>query len=91
MEFECAETVKEKPTGNGLGFITYSNKIKFSSKSLDNSGYIITQWKKLVKKQAIMWLKTSGRSQKVIKVGKSSENDDILTVEEEKYPLLEIG
>ena len=41
---DCEETVTDKPTGNGLGFITYSNTINVSGKLLDNSGYLITQW-----------------------------------------------
>ena len=32
VEFECAETVKAKPTRNDSGFITYSNTINFASK-----------------------------------------------------------
>ena len=43
------ETVKAKPTGNDSVFITHSNTINFASKWLDNSGYLITQWKRFVK------------------------------------------
>ena len=54
---QCAGTVKAEPTGNNSGFITYSNTINFYSKQLDNSGYIITQGKKLVIEQAVTWFK----------------------------------
>ena len=39
----CAETVKDKPTGNDSGFITSSNTINISGIWLENSGYLITQ------------------------------------------------
>ena len=42
----CEENVKVKPTRYDSGFITYSNKIYFSDIWLDNSDYLITQWKK---------------------------------------------
>ena len=41
VDFLCAETVKEKPTVNYSGFITYSNTIYFSGLWLDNYGYLI--------------------------------------------------
>ena len=43
VDIECVGTVKAKPTGNDSGFITYSNRINFDSKWLDNSGYLITR------------------------------------------------
>ena len=49
VDLECAETVRAKPTGNDSGSIVYSKTINFSGIWLDNSGYLITQWKKLVK------------------------------------------
>ena len=51
------ETVKDKPTGNDLDFITYSKTIYFDGILLDNSGYLITQWKFFVKEQAVSYLK----------------------------------
>ena len=44
VDLECAETVKDKPSGINSGFITYSNTIKFSGIWLDNSIYLITKW-----------------------------------------------
>ena len=55
-DLDCAENVKAKSIGNYSGFITYSNTIRFSSKLLDNSGYLINQWKKIVKVQAVTWI-----------------------------------
>ena len=49
VDLDYSETVKARPTVNDSGFITYSNTIIFSSKWLDNSGYLITQWKKMEK------------------------------------------
>ena len=43
VDLECAGTVKNKPTGNASGFITYLNTIKFSTKLLYNNGYIRTK------------------------------------------------
>ena len=37
---ECSETVKSKPTGNGSGFITYSNTINVSGTWLGKIGNI---------------------------------------------------
>ena len=45
---ERAGNIKSKPNGNGSSFITYSNKKK-SGIYLDNSGYLITKWRKMVK------------------------------------------
>ena len=44
INFQCAEIVKNKSTGNDSDFSTYSNTIIFASKWLENSGYMITQW-----------------------------------------------
>ena len=82
VDLEFEETVKVKPTGNDSGFINYSNTINFASKWLDNSGYLINQWQRLVKEQVITWLKKLGRTKNVIKVGKISEKYDMLTIEE---------
>ena len=81
VDLECAETVQTKPTGNYSGFISYSNTINFSSKWLNNSGYLITRWKIIVKGQAVLWLKHFGIIKKVTKVGEISERNDILTVQ----------
>ena len=48
--------------------------IIFYSKWLDNSGYIITLWRKLVEEQAFALFKKLRRTKKVIKVGKISGN-----------------
>ena len=45
------------------------NTIYAASKWLENSGYIINQWKFLIKEQAIMWFKKLGGTEKVIMVG----------------------
>ena len=47
FDLECEETVEAKPTGNYSGLLP--TKFFFSSKWLDNSGYLITQWQKFVK------------------------------------------
>ena len=73
VNLECAGSVKAKPTGNGSGFITYSKTIIFVSKWLYISSYLITQWQKLVKEQAITWFKKLEGTKKVIKEGKISE------------------
>ena len=49
VDLVCEETVKNKPTRNDSGFITYSNTIYFYGIWLDNSVYLITQWKKNAK------------------------------------------
>ena len=49
FDLDCAENVKAKPAEKDSIFITYSNTIVFSIKWLDNSGYLITQWQRLVK------------------------------------------
>ena len=90
IDLECAETVKAKPTVNDSGFIAYSNTINFSSKWLDKSVYLITQWILFVNEEAITWSKKTEITKKVIKVGKISGEYDILTVGGGKYPLLEI-
>ena len=49
IDLEVEETVKFKNTINESGFITYSNTIYFYGIWLDNSVYLITQWKKNAK------------------------------------------
>ena len=51
---------------------------------LDNIGYIINQWYKIVKDQDVTWFQKVGRTKKVIRVGKISGKYDIITVEEER-------
>ena len=82
VDLDFAATVKAKPTGNDSGFITYSNKINVTSKLLNNSVCLITQWHKLSKEQAILWYLKLGRTKKAIKVGNISEKDDNLIFEE---------
>ena len=50
VDLVCVETVKDKPTGNDSGFITYSITICFLGIQLDNIGYLITQWEKTIKR-----------------------------------------
>ena len=54
---------------------------------INNSGYLITQWQKMVKEQAITWYKKQGRIKKVLKIGKICDKDDILTVQENQVSL----
>ena len=51
---------------------------------LDNIGYIINQWYKIVKDKDVTWFPKVGRTKKVIRVGKISGKYDIITVEEER-------
>ena len=67
-----------------MGFIIYSKTIYFSIIWLDNIGYIINQWYKIVKDQDVTWFQKVGRTKKVIRVGKISGKYDIITVEEER-------
>ena len=77
----CAKTVKSKPTVKYSGFITYSNTIYFSGIWLDNSVYIITRYQNIVKKRLPHGSKKLGITKRVIKFGKLSSKEDILTVQ----------
>ena len=80
VDLVCAETIKNKPTGNHSGFITYSNKIYFSGIWLYNSGYIITQWIVLVERKFCLMVQNIRNEKKILKVGKIGAKYDILTV-----------
>ena len=82
VDLECAETFKSNSTVNGSVFITYSNTINFSGEWLDKSGCLITQWQYSMKNRLSHGSKKLGISKKMINVGKISDKDDILTVEE---------
>ena len=88
VDLECAETVKAKPTGNSSGFNTYSNTINVACIWLDKSVYLIIQWKKMVNKQAFSCFQKLAIIKKLIKVGKISNKDDILKVEEKRVALI---
>ena len=88
VDLECAGTVKAIPTANASGFITYSSTINVSSKWLDNSGYLITKIGKIGKRTGYHTVQKVGKNKKAIKVGKISEKDDILTVEERPIALI---
>ena len=62
VDLVCAENLKYKPTGNDSVFIDHSNTIDFSGIWLDISGYLITQWQKIVKEQAVSWFNNLGRT-----------------------------
>ena len=79
----CAETVKDKTTGNDSGFITHSNKIYFAVIWLDTSVYLITQWKNLQKTGCLMVQKI-GYNKKSPQVWEIVTKYNILTVEEKK-------
>lgn len=49
VDMECAETVISKTTGYDSGFIHHPNKIYYDTIWLDNIGYIMNQWRYLVK------------------------------------------
>ena len=76
----CTETVNKKPTRNDSGFITYLNTIYFSSKWLNNCGYIMNQWQMFVRGYGSYWFKKLVKIEKVINIGKISGKYDILTV-----------
>ena len=78
VDLECRENVKFKPNGNDSGFMTYSNTICFYGILLDNSSYLITQWKKWWKN----FLSYGFKNKDVNKVRKISGKDYIITFEE---------
>ena len=51
---------KSRPTGNVSVFITYSNTINSDGLWSYESGYLITQWQKFVKEEAVSWFKKLG-------------------------------
>ena len=55
IEIAWVEIVIAKIIGNDAGFITYSNKIYFDDLWLDNCGYLINQWQKIVIEHASYW------------------------------------
>ena len=48
VDMVFSETVKDKPTEDYSGFITYSNTIYISGIQLDNCGYLINQGQNFV-------------------------------------------
>ena len=79
VDLVCAETVKSKSTGNDSCFIMYLNIIYFYVIQLDNSCYLITQWKFFI---ICIVVQKVGKNRKVFKVGKIGAKYDILTVQE---------
>ena len=81
IDLNFVDIVKDKPTGNDLGFITYLNTIEFHCKWIDNSDYLITLFflKKRFSHRSNIW-----KIQKVIKVRKISDKDDILNLKKKE-------
>ena len=67
VDLVCAEKVREKPTGDDAGFITYSKQNSFLW--LDKCGYLINKWI-IFREHATSWFGTLVRTKKTSKVGK---------------------